>query len=74
MSNDAGADMGAKRIELFCQAVGKLTNICLLETPETAKSFGAKSVRQACEKLNIAYRSELLQAPVDEAEYRRAFE
>ena len=74
VSNDAGADMGAKRIELFYQAVGKLTNICLLETVANAESFGAKSVRQACEKLNISYRSELLQAPIDEAEYRRAFE
>ena len=34
VSNDAGADMGAKRIELFSQAVGKLTNICVLGTCE----------------------------------------
>jgi putative tryptophan/tyrosine transport system substrate-binding protein len=72
VSNDAGADMGAKRIELFSQAVGKLTNICLLGTSESV-STGAQSVSRACEKLKISCRSELLQAPVDEAEYRRAF-
>ena len=69
VSNDAGADMGAKRIELFSQAVGKLTNICVLGTSETV----SQSVSRACEKLKISCRSELLQAPVDEAEYRRAF-
>lgn len=70
VSNDAGADMGAKRIELFSQAVGKLTNICWLGTPSEST---IQSVRRACEKLKISYRSEPLQAPVDEAEYRRAF-
>jgi putative ABC transport system substrate-binding protein len=73
VTNDAGADMGAKRIELFSQAVGKLTNIGLLEPSDNA-SAGAQSVRRACEKLKISCRSELLQAPVDEAEYRRAFD
>jgi putative tryptophan/tyrosine transport system substrate-binding protein len=72
VSNDAGADMGAKRIELFFQAVGKLTNIRVLGGP--VDSEPDVSIRQACEKLNIACRSEPLQAPIDEAEYRRAFD
>jgi putative ABC transport system substrate-binding protein len=74
VSNDAGADMGAKRIELFSQAVGKFTNISLLGGQANSESYAAKSIRQACEKLNISCRSELLQAPIDEAEYRQAFD
>jgi putative ABC transport system substrate-binding protein len=61
VSNDAGADMGAKRIELFFQAVGKLTNIRVLGGP--VGSEPDVSIRQACEKLNISCRSEPLQAP-----------
>jgi putative ABC transport system substrate-binding protein len=72
VSNDAGADMGAKRIELFSQAVGNIKNICLLE-PSGSAATGPQSVRRACEILRISCRTEFLQAPVDEAEYRRAF-
>jgi putative ABC transport system substrate-binding protein len=73
-SIDGGAEMGAKRIQLLSEAVGKLSNVRLLATPATWEVPNVKTMREAAEKMNIAFRLEPLQFPINEAEYRRAFE
>jgi putative ABC transport system substrate-binding protein len=73
-SVDAGAEMGAKHIQLLSEAVGKLSNVRLLATPATWEIPNAKTMREAAEKLSIPFRLEPLQSPINEAEYRRAFE
>jgi putative ABC transport system substrate-binding protein len=71
LSIDAGAEMGAKRLQLLAEAVGKLSNVRVLGTPwEVPMAL----MREAAEKLNISVRLEPLQSPVSEAEYRRAFD
>jgi putative ABC transport system substrate-binding protein len=68
----AGTEFGAKRLQLLAEAVGKLTNVRRLGTPATdAISLSAED---AAKKMNIPLRNEFLQAPVNEAECRRAFE
>jgi putative ABC transport system substrate-binding protein len=74
VSAEAGAEIGGKLIELLARAVGKLSNARLLQTLANRESPTAKSIRAAAEKMNIPIRPELLQSPVNEAEYRRAFD
>ncbi len=74
VSVDAGAEIGAKHIQLLSEAVGKLSNARMLATPGTWDvRLYSKTMREAAEKMNIPIRLEPLQAPIDEAEYRRAF-
>jgi len=73
VSIDAGAEIGAKRIELFAEAVGKLTNVRALAPPAVWEEPPNKAMREAAEKMNIPLRLEPLQTPIREAEYRRAF-
>lgn len=56
------------------EAVGKLSNPRVLATPLSWQFPFYQAVREAAEKLNIPLRLEPLQSPIDEAEYRRAFE
>jgi putative tryptophan/tyrosine transport system substrate-binding protein len=75
VSVDAGAEMGAKAIQLLFEAAGKLSNVRLLATSAVWENNAAsKAMREAAEKMNIPFRLEPLQAPIDEAEYRRAFD
>ena len=75
MSIDAGAEIGGKLIELLAKAVGKLSNIRMLLTVANQEaSLLPKAIRAAAEKMNIPIRPELLQSPINEAEYRRAFD
>jgi putative ABC transport system substrate-binding protein len=68
------AGIVGKRLQLLAEAVGKLSNVRGLTV------FGpdakAKIIMEAAaEKLKIAtFRTQQLQSPVDETEYRRAFE
>jgi putative ABC transport system substrate-binding protein len=61
-------------LQLLAEAVGKLSNVRYL----TASSLDAKAkvyMEDVAEKLKITtYRLQQLQSPVDETEYRRAFE
>ena len=72
LSFSAGTEFGAKRVQFLAEAVGKLTNIRRLGTPATDAI--ALSAEDAAKRMNIPLRNEFLQAPVNEAEYRRAFE
>jgi putative ABC transport system substrate-binding protein len=74
VSVDAGAEIGAKYIQLLSEAVGKLSNVRVLATPATWENPNVKTMREAAEKMNIPLRLEPLQTPIDEAEYRRAFD
>jgi putative ABC transport system substrate-binding protein len=74
VSVDAGAEFGGKRVQLLAEAVGKLSNLCLLVPTNSSQSPIAKSTWEAAEKLNIPLRLRGLEAPIDEAEYKRAFD
>jgi len=74
VSADAGAELGTKSIQLFSEAVGKLSNVRMLATPATWEIPNAKAMREAAEKLSIPFRLEALHSPINEAEYRRAFD
>src|SRR5262249_42966834 len=52
VSIDAGAEMGAKRIELLAEAVGKLTNVRVLALPALWEDPPTKTMREAAEKMN----------------------
>jgi putative ABC transport system substrate-binding protein len=72
VSVDAGAEVGGKRVELLAEAVGKLSNIRMLVVAENPTLI--KTTSQAAEKMNIPFRLEPLQSPINETEYRRAFD
>ena len=74
MSSDAGAEIGAKRLELLAEAVGKLTNVRVQAPPPSWEDPQTKAIRAAAEKMNIPLRLEPLQPPINEAEYRRTFD
>jgi putative ABC transport system substrate-binding protein len=74
VSVDAGSEIGGKRVQLFAEAVGKLSNARLLGTPIDWQSPTGKSTKEAAEKLNIPLRLEPLQPPINDTECRRAFE
>jgi putative ABC transport system substrate-binding protein len=74
VSVDAGAEIGAKRLELLAEAVGKLSNLRVLASPANWENPVNKSLMQAAEKMTIPLRLEPLQAPINEAEYKRAFD
>jgi putative tryptophan/tyrosine transport system substrate-binding protein len=74
VSGDAGPELGAKRIELLAEAVGKISNLRVLGPPTAWEHPATKALREAAEKKNILVHFEPLQTPIDEAEYTRAFE
>jgi putative ABC transport system substrate-binding protein len=74
VSSHAGVELGTKSIQLLSEAVGKLSNARLLATPATWEIPNTKTMREAAAKMNISFRLEPLQSPIDEAEYRRAFD
>ena len=67
-------EIGGKLIELLARAVGKLSNIRMLSTVANRETPALKAIRAAAEKMNIPIRPELLQSPINEAEYRRALD
>jgi putative ABC transport system substrate-binding protein len=69
-----GTEMAAKRLQLFVEAVDKLSNICVLAIPSTWETPNYKVMRAAAERMKIPLRLEPLQPPINEAEYRRAFD
>ena len=74
VSVDAGLELGAKHLQLLSEAVGKLSNVRVLATPPSWQEVWARTYREAAEKMNISLRLEPLRTPIDEAEYRRAFD
>jgi putative tryptophan/tyrosine transport system substrate-binding protein len=73
VSVDAGNEIVAKYIELLSEAAGKLSNVRMLATPASWE-IASKVMREAAEKMKIPFRLEPLQSPINEAEYRRAFD
>ena len=74
VSVDAGSEIGGKRVQLFAEAVGKLSNVRVLATPIDWMSPTGKSIKEAADKLDIPLRLEPLQSPISEAECRRVFD
>ena len=74
VSITVGADFGGKVLQLFVDAVGKLSNARYLGKPAEWEAPEYKPLREAAEKMKIPLQLEPLQTPVDEAEYRRAFD
>jgi putative ABC transport system substrate-binding protein len=74
VSVDAGAEIGTKYIQLLSEAVGKLSNVRLLATPASWEISVSKVMREVAEKMKIPFRLEPLRSPINEAEYRRAFD
>jgi putative tryptophan/tyrosine transport system substrate-binding protein len=75
VSVSVGADFGGKVLQLFVDAVGKLSNARVPETPTYWENDpGYKLLREAAERMKIPLQLEPLQTPVDETEYRRAFD
>jgi putative tryptophan/tyrosine transport system substrate-binding protein len=74
VSLDAGTEFGGKRLQLLADAVGKLSNVCVLAPPISWQLPIAKSTREAAQKLNIPLRLQPLQPPINETEYKRAFD
>jgi putative tryptophan/tyrosine transport system substrate-binding protein len=70
----AGPEIGAKRLQLFVEAVGKLSNVRALATPAQWENAVYETMREAAERMKIPLRLEPLQAPINEAEFRRAFD
>jgi len=70
----AGSEFTAKRLELLVEAVGKLSNVRLLATPAAWELAAYKALREAAERMKIPLRLEPLQSPINEAEFRRAFD
>jgi putative tryptophan/tyrosine transport system substrate-binding protein len=76
VSIDAGAEVVGKRLAFLAEAVGKLSNVRTLSPDPPLKweqLRATKALKAAAEKMNIPLQLEPLQAPIDEAEYRRAF-
>jgi putative ABC transport system substrate-binding protein len=67
-------EFGGKVLQLFVDAVGKLSNARSLEAPAYWESPGYKRFREIAERMKIPLQLEPLQTPVDEAECRRAFD
>lgn len=74
VSIDAGPQLGGKRVEFLVEAVGHLSNLRLLAPPTSWQSPMAEASKEAAEKMNIPFRYEALESPINEAEYRRVFD
>jgi putative tryptophan/tyrosine transport system substrate-binding protein len=73
VSIDAGPELGGKRVQFLAEAVGNLSNLRLLAPPISWQSPMAKAAQETADKMNIPFRYEALQSPINESEYRRAF-
>jgi putative tryptophan/tyrosine transport system substrate-binding protein len=71
VSVDAGIDVWGKRLELLSLAVPKLTNVLFVSTQGGWDAAGGQAVRSAAQKLGISLVRATLNAPYDEAEWRR---
>ena len=74
LSIAAGPEFTSKRLQLFVEAVGKLSNVRVLATPAAWESPAYRALREAAERMKIPLRLEPLQPPINEAEYRRVFD
>jgi putative ABC transport system substrate-binding protein len=70
----AGPGFTAKRLQLFVEAVGKLSNIRVLATPGAWESPAYRALKELAEEMKIPLRLEPLQPPINEAVYRRVFD
>src|SRR5262249_48988789 len=66
-----GPEFGGKILQLFVEAVGKLSNARVLETPANTEGPGYKLFMETAERMKIPLQLESWQTPVDEAECRR---
>jgi putative tryptophan/tyrosine transport system substrate-binding protein len=69
-----GPDFGSKVLQLFVEAVGKLSNARMLGTPAAWEAPGFKAFREIAERMKIPLQLEPLRSPINEDEYTRAFD
>jgi putative ABC transport system substrate-binding protein len=69
-----GSDFTGKTLQLFVDAVGKLSNARALATSADREDPAYKAFRENAERMKIPVQLEPLQTPVNETEYRRAFD
>jgi putative ABC transport system substrate-binding protein len=74
VSVSAGSEFTAKRLQLLVEAVGKLSNARMLATPAAWENPIYNAMREAAEGMKIPLRLETLRSPINEVEYRRAFD
>jgi putative tryptophan/tyrosine transport system substrate-binding protein len=71
---DASLETAAKHLELLAEAVGGLSNAGVLGLPTGWDGPVGRQLRDAADKRKVRLQPQLLRPPVDEAEYRRAFD
>jgi putative ABC transport system substrate-binding protein len=70
---DAGIEVWGKRLELLREAVPRLSRLGFLLTPSRLGNAGRALLKEACDKRSVSLVGSLLDSPIDEASYRRAF-
>jgi putative tryptophan/tyrosine transport system substrate-binding protein len=71
VSVDAGVEIWGKRLELLSRAVPKLANVLFISTQGGWDGAGGQAVRSAAQNLGISLVRATVNAPHDEAEWRR---
>ena len=74
LSVQAGSTIGGKRVQLFAEAVGKLSNVRYLGSPATWEETKSSGSMEVAEKMHINLAFQALKSPISEAEYLRAFD
>jgi len=74
LSVQAGSKIGGKRVQLFAEAVGKLSNVRYLGSPATWEETKSGDSMEVAEKMHINLAFQALKSPINEAEYLRAFD
>jgi putative tryptophan/tyrosine transport system substrate-binding protein len=74
LSVQAGSEIGGKRVQLFAEAVGKLSNVRYLGSPATWEEAKGNGTLEAAQRIHITLASQALHSPIGEAEYTQAFD
>jgi putative ABC transport system substrate-binding protein len=74
LSVQVGPEITGKRLQFFVEAVGKLSNVRTLGTPANWQDPNTVFLAGAIQKMGIRFAPQALQSPIDEAEYKRAFD
>jgi putative ABC transport system substrate-binding protein len=74
LSVQVGPEITGKRLQLFAEAVGKLSNVRTLGTPANWEDPNTVFLVGVAQKMRIRLAPQALQPPIDEAEYKRAFD
>ena len=73
VSLDAGVDVYGKRLGLLKEAIPGLARISFLGPPLAWQTFEGRAIREAAQRASVSILGSLVDEPMREAEYRRAF-